>query len=51
LNKKSLYKTAVWHGEYVSLLKYFEKGDYFHVKTQSGDIYGIPSHEMTGFCL
>ena len=51
MNKKHFYKTALWHGEYVTLLKYFESGDYYHVKTAAGDIYGIPHNEMSGFCL
>ena len=53
MEKNELYKTAFWkgNGEYVALVKYHKSGDWFEIRTISGETFNAQARELTEFVL
>jgi hypothetical protein len=53
MNKKTMYKTAMWDvaGEFVSLVKYHVAGDWYEIRTISGESLNVQASELSEFVL
>jgi hypothetical protein len=49
--KENLYKTAFWAGigQYVKLIKYHIKFQYYDIETISGEKEKVSAHELSNF--
>lgn len=53
MSKNHLYKTALWYGnnEYVELIKYHSFGNFYEIRTISGEYRSVEACELANFCL